>query len=179
MNEKNEVNGSIHRWTGWKAVWCQTHIYIILTLTHTKRKTRHAHEESETYWKEKAERPHRRVNSKAFRRKDVKKKKTTLWNWINCNGNCVCSIRIEPEKRERERKNREAIEFLGLPPVTRHVNTMSSPSSIGPSIVPFNWWPHRFNTNGYSGGTERYERATARITNRSGNSRNSSNGNDT
>lgn len=63
--------------------------------------------------------------------------------------------------RKRKQKWRETIEFLGLPPVTRHVNTMSSPSSIGPSTVPFNWWPHRFNTNGYSGGTKRFIRATA------------------
>lgn len=51
------------------------------------------------------------------------------------------------------------IEFISfdLPPVTRHVSTMSSPSSIGPNIVPFCWWPQRFNTNGYSGGTTEYK----------------------
>lgn len=78
------------------------------------------------------------------------KKKNATENWINCNGNSVCKYRTK-------KSTVKGIEFLGLPPVTRHVNTMSSPSSIGPSIVPFNWWPHRFNTNGYSGGTKRFQ----------------------
>lgn len=92
-------------------------------------------------------------NERTSVRKMVKEsKKNSAENWINCNGNCVC---IYVYYRYRKKGG---IEFLGLPPVTRHVNTMSSPSSIGPSIVPFNWWPHRFNTNGYSGGTKRFKR---------------------
>lgn len=42
-----------------------------------------------------------------------------------------------------------------LPPTTRHVNIISSPSSIGPRIVPFSWRPQRFKTKGGSGGTEK------------------------
>lgn len=48
--------------------------------------------------------------------------------------------------------------IFGLPPTTRHVSIMSSPSSIGPSIVPFNWRPHLFKTNGCSGGTARTQK---------------------
>lgn len=48
--------------------------------------------------------------------------------------------------------------IFGLPPTTRHVSIMSSPSSIGPSIVPFNWRPHLFRTNGCSGGTARIQK---------------------
>lgn len=43
--------------------------------------------------------------------------------------------------------------LYSLPPTTRHVSIMSSPSSIGPRMVPFSCLPHRFRTSGCSGGT--------------------------
>ena len=36
-------------------------------------------------------------------------------------------------------------------------------SSFGPSIVPFNWRPHRFSTTGYSGKTEKSAKTEKRI----------------
>lgn len=124
---------SMDRFNEWKAM-------SDANILHTLKKLLH--------WRLKYIRKMRKIE----RQKKMTEKKRCAENWINCNGNCVCVCLW----KKRKEKWRETIEFLGLPPVTRHVNTMSSPSSIGPSTVPFNWWPHRFNTNGYSGGTKRF-----------------------
>lgn len=94
-----------------------------------------------------------------------RKRNSNSKNWINLQWQ-LCGIVLSPicsfssslfsysrsGWKENVWKSFGFISF-NLPPVTRHVSTMSSPSSIGPNIVPFSWWPQRFNTNGYSGGT--------------------------